>query len=109
MTIRPQVDEWVRRDDDKEVVIITSRERHPNGLINFQYVLPPNAKGKTGSLAAEEFYRSYYNRDEKKPSAIPDRPVSTGTKEEWRAYALHLESILPATVRGLAAEDDIPF
>lgn len=82
---------YIRKDDPVEVVRITSQEKMPNGRITFEFLLPVSAKGRTSYLRGNVFHALYENSQRKQEKHDPERPTSTGTKDQWRDYALWLE------------------
>lgn len=82
---------YVRRDDPVETVRILSQEKTPNGLITYEFVTPVSARGNSYRIPGNDFHAVYENVQRKEVRLDPQRPTSTGTKEEWRDYALWLE------------------
>lgn len=82
---------FLRRDDPTEKVKVISKERSPNGFTHFEFVTPEHHKGATGSLTHTQFDAAYKPQYEPTPGP-PKKPVSTGTRDEWRAYALLMET-----------------
>lgn len=81
---------YIRRDDPGEKVKIESQERCPNGRIFFVFILPEHHQGKKGEMNANTFHAAYKPEHEDPPKP-PAKPLSSGSRDEWRAWALKLE------------------
>jgi hypothetical protein len=81
---------YVRRDDPTELVKVVSRERSPNGFTYFEFILPNHHQGRRGNLPHGDFEKAYKPEYEPTPEP-PTKPVSTGSRDEWRAWALYCE------------------
>lgn len=81
---------YIRRDDPAELVKITGRDRTPNGFTHFEFIKPEHHKGKKSGLTHTQFEVAY-KREHESPAPPVRKPTSTGSRDEWRAWALKLE------------------
>jgi hypothetical protein len=99
---------YVRRDDPSEKVKIVSQARSPEGPCRFEFIAPEHHKGKFETLSNSTFQREY-KPEREPPPARPTKPLSTDSKDEWRAWALMLEADLAHANRSIErAQRDNP-
>lgn len=92
---------FVRRDDPTEKVRIIIQARSPDGLCQFEFITPEHYKGRMGTMPNSQFHAAYKPENEPPPTP-PVKPLSTGSRDEWRAWALKLEADLAEII----AEND---
>lgn len=81
---------YVRKDDNAEVVFISCQARTPNGPLRYEIIEPKHHAGETIVVSADKFFNDFKLEREPPPSD-PVKPISTGSRDEWRAWALHME------------------
>lgn len=83
---------YIRKDDPVETVRIVSQEKTPGGIIRFEFLSPPAAKGTTAATGGHVFHSLYKNANERDTANdVPPRPHSSADRDSWRTYALWLE------------------
>lgn len=81
---------YLRRDDPTEIVFITSQARSPDGPLHYEIIAPKHHAGEVVVVPAPRFFQEF-RLEHEPPAKPPVKPISTGSRDEWRAWALHME------------------
>lgn len=85
---------YTRKDDPQETVKITQQSRSPNGPMTYEVITPVDQAGRAVGVADQRDFFHNYVSNEKPPVSAPPRPIATDPRDEWRAWAIHLEAKL---------------